>query len=57
MVGVTPRQLFDRHLLRLVVRQAQVAVSALQRFFRFLQVVDGRDLVDGGLENRLEARS
>lgn len=33
---VLPRQLLDRHVLRLVVRKAQVAICALEGFLRFL---------------------
>lgn len=48
---VAPRQLLDRHVLRLVVGKAQVPVSAQQCVLGFLQVVDGLvDLIDGFFE-------
>ena len=43
-------QLLDRHVLRLIVREAQIVVGAQQGFLSFLQVVDGFvDLFNGGL--------
>jgi hypothetical protein len=48
---VAARELLDRHVLRLVVGQPQVAVGAQQRLLGLLQVVDRLvDLVDRGLE-------
>ena len=37
---VTPSKLLDRHVLRLVVRQTKVSISAKQGLLRLLQVVD-----------------
>jgi hypothetical protein len=51
MVGLLRVSLLDRHVLRLVVGQPQVAVGAQQRLLGLLQVVDRLvDLVDRGLE-------
>ena len=48
---IAPGQLLDRHILGLVVREAQVAVRADQRILRLLQMIDGLiDLSDGRLE-------
>ena len=48
---VTPSQLLDRHVLRLVVRKTKVPIGAEQCFLRLLQVVDRLvDLIDRRLE-------
>jgi hypothetical protein len=48
---VAPRQLLDRHVLRFVVCETQVAICAEQRFLGLLQVVDRFvDLVNGRLK-------
>ena len=38
---VAPRELFDAHLLRLVIGQSKVAISPNQCFSCFLEMVDG----------------
>lgn len=43
---IAPGQLLDRHVLRLIVREAQVAVRANQRILGLLQMIDR--LVDLG---------
>ena len=48
---VTPSQLLDRHVLRLVVRKTEVPIGAEQGLLRLLQMVDRLvDLIDRRLE-------